>query len=213
MKIVFIDYSPKYLPELVEIHRDAFKDHFNSRLGNYYTRNFLCWFVKKDKYKKIFFLGVDESSGELLGYICGAEENYHKKLNIDLLFVTFISFLIHPYLFLDNRFWQMFSVKVKAILGIKDKSIASNNNNIQKPIFDFIGFALSPKYRNMGFGYFLLDKFVDQFNLLVKQLGGKTINSTIYAHNKLIHHYFKSKNWIPVRKSENSKFINFYKEL
>lgn len=214
MNIDYINYSPEYLDELVDIHRISFKEHFNSRLGKFYTKKFIEWFITNNTYKNIFILGIDKNTGELLGYICGSEEGFQKLVNRELFPIILLSLLLRPYLLFDKRLFKIFKPKIRVMLGKKDNiRLKQFENNLNKPLFSLTAFALSPKYRKMGFGFFLLDKLMDKFTTSVSQNNGKVIKATIWSTNTAMLHYYKTKNWQMCRESDNSNLIYFYKTI
>lgn len=214
MKIKFCKFDEKYLKELIHIHRVSFKDHFNSKLGNNYADNLLKWFVNDTEYNSIFLIAVDADTRELIGYMCGALDGFQQKFNKDLFFNILFAFFLRPYLLFHPKFWRLFNLKLRAFFGKNEHpEFEEFERKLPLPIFSVNAFALSPKYREMGFGYFLLDKFFEVFFDKVKSKGGKTVSATIWLNNKPIQHYYKLKKWNTISVLPKAGTLNYYKIL
>ncbi len=214
MKITFTDFDEKYLNDLARIHRISFKDHFNARLGDAYAKAFIRWFGTDKEYNNIFFCAVDAESGELIGYMCGALDGYAAKMNKDLFGTIVLSFLLRPWLVFDKRFFELFTPKIRSLLGKKEYSKFSEfEENLPQPVFSVTAFALEPKFREAGFGIFLLEKLFDEFFRRAKEKNAGTIRATIRSFNKEIFNYYKLKKWEAAPFTEKDKTICFYKRM
>ena len=160
MKIKFIDYDKKYLADLIRIHKISFKDHFNSRMDNLYTKNFLEWFTRDSEFDPVFILAVDSDTNSLIGYMCGAKDGFYTRITRYLLPYTLITFIKRPYLIFDNKMKDLITPKLNALLGKTEyPQWEAYENTLPHPIYSVTSFALNDKYRNAGFGYFLLNTF------------------------------------------------------
>ena len=159
MKIKFIDYDEKYLADLIRTHKISFKDHFNSRMDDLYTKNFLEWFTTKNEFDPIFVLAVDSDTDSLIGYMCGAKDGFYTRITRHLLPYTLITFLKKPYLIFDSKMKDLITPKLNALLGKTEyPQWETYENTLPQPIFSVTSFALKNEYRNAGFGYFLLTR-------------------------------------------------------
>lgn len=214
MKINFVPFDEKYINELVRIHRNSFKEHFNSKLGNNYATKLLRWFANDSEFESIFLIAVDEESDSLIGYMCGAIDGFQSKMNRDLTTTILKSFLLRPYLFFYPQFWKLFRSKIRAFKGKAEyPEYLEYEQQLPKPIYSVNAFALEPSYREKGFGVFLLDIFFNKFFEEVKRLKLKTISATIRIENKPIYTYYKMRKWLSAPVVTNSGTLNFYKVI
>jgi len=214
MKIVFRNFDEQYLDELIKIHKESFKHHFNSRLSKLYTSKFLKWFAKDRKFASIIFLAVDGETGELIGYMCGAQGGYVKSLNRTLLPFAIFSFITNPLLFLDQRLRELITPKINSLLGkIEYPQSAEFESEQPQPVFSVTAFALNQKLRRAGFGYFVLNKLFDFFFEEVRKRNGKTVRATIRSFNKDIYKYYSFQKWQKAPHITNSATIQFYKQV
>ena len=214
MNIYYTGFDNKYIKDLVRFHRISFKDHFNSRLGNKYAKDFISWFANQDNGNIIFICAVDKGNDKAIGYICGGPDGYSAQMNKNLFFTIIISFLLRPWLIFDKRFFELFLPKLNSLLGRKEyPKFQEFEKRLPQPIFSVTSFALDNKLRDAGFGIFLLENLFKEFLNKVKEKNAGTVRATIRSFNKEIFKYYKMKKWIPAPFTEKDKTICFYKEL
>ena len=214
MNITFVEFEEIYLNELARIHRISFKDHFNSRLGDKYAKAFIRWFVNDKEYSSIFICVIDKNTRQLIGYICGARDGYTAKMNKKLFSTIIKSFFLKPWLVFDKRFFELILPKINSFLGLKEyPKFEEFEQNLAKPIFSVTSFALEPKFRDAGFGIFLLEKLFKEYFLRAKQEKAGTIRATIRSFNRDIFNYYKTKKWLVAPSDGKSNTICFYKEV
>lgn len=208
MNIITTDYKDKYVNDLAEMHIEAFKDHFNSKLGKIYAKAFLRWFAKGDN-DKIFVCAVDQDTDSVLGYMCGAPVGYAGKMNRELINPILISLLLRPWILFDHRALPMIPQKLKLIFSSKKKSSEQKYKNIEYPIMSATSLAVSSKARRMGIAEALYEEFFTRS----AQKNMKTIRATILAENKPIYSYYTKHNWIPYEYMPNDELIYFFKKV
>ena len=193
MKITYTEFHEKYLTDLARIHRISFKDHFNSRLGDKYAKAFIRWFGTDKTYDNIFLCAVDEESGKLIGYMCGAKDGYATKMNKDLSGTIILSFLFKPWLIFDPRFFELFKPKLQSLLGKKEyPKFREFEETLPQPVYSVTAFALDPKMREAGFGIFLLENLFKEFFRIAEEKNVGTIRATIRSFNKEIFNYLQT---------------------
>lgn len=197
-------YNENDIEELVRIHRDAFKEHYNSRLGNIYAKAFLRWFGENPD--SVFVQASDEETKRVYGYICGAKFGYGNKMNRDLLPAILMSFITRPWIVFDKRFFKMMMPKLKVIVS---KSITSEENpDLPKPIFSAVGWAVDPNAPKE-----VPDALYDEFLRRIKEKGFKSVRGTVLKKNKLALVYYIHNKWSILKSNAGAETITIYKIL
>lgn len=215
MNIIYSSLKIEYIDSLVKIHRETFKDYYNSRLGNYYTREYLKWFSKKNEFDSFIICASDEDKNKLVSYICGGRLGLQSKLNRDLIFPTIISFLIKPWLVFDKRFVLFLAPKFRTYLGLKEYSeIDKFEAHLKQPIFSLSSFGIDSSYKSdYHQRSFILNDLFDKFFEELRKRNAGTVRATVRKDNQRIIKFYTSRNWILSPVEGDSQTIFFYKEL
>ncbi len=215
MKIVYSSLKSEFIKPLVRIHRKTFSDHFNSRLGNFYTKEYLKWLYKKNDFDSFIICAYDEESGEVIGYICGAKLGFQTQMNRDLLFPTIISFLTKPWLIFDKRFYLFLAPKFRTLIGKEEySSIKEYESKLKQPIYSVISFGIDESYKSgMNLGFFILEDLYKKFFEELKKRNVGTVRATIRKNNENIIKYYSMKKWTLSPIEGDSQTIFFYKEI
>jgi len=212
MEIKFLSYNEKYLPELIRTHKESFRDHFNSEMSDLYTKKFLEWFTVKNDFDSIFLIAVDSETDSLIGYMCGALDGFYTEITRHLVPYTIMTFLVKPYLLFNSKIKELIQPKLNALMGKTEYPQTKEfEKTIPHPIFSVTAFAINNKYREGGFGYFLLDRFFKEFFKEVNTRGGKTVRATVRSFNDEICNYYKFHKWIPAQNQNHRSTLRFYK--
>lgn len=215
MKIEFTSLEEKYLEELVRIHRDTFKDHFNSKLGDFHTREYLKWFSKESSNENFITCAIDRETDTVVGYICGARIGYQTDLNRKLIFPAILGFLRNPLLLFDKRVKYFIIPKIRTLIGSKEfAKITEYEKKFPDPLFSVASFGINPTIKgNMNLGLIILENLYKEFFKEARKRKAKTIRATVRVDNKRIIEYYKLKKWelAPITESNNSIF--FYKVI
>lgn len=215
MKIIYSELKPEFIDSLVKIHRETFKDHFNSRLGNFYTREYLKWLNTKNKFDSFIICSFDEEDKQVIGYICGARLGFQSKMNRDLLLPTILSFLTKPWLIFDKRFFLFLAPKLRTLIGKEEfKEIKNYESKLKQPIYSVISFGIDSKFKSgMNLGFFLLEDLYKKFFEELKKRKVGTVRATIRKNNQNIIKYYQMKKWNLSPIEGDSQTIFFYKEI
>lgn len=215
MKIIYSELKPEFLDSLVRIHRETFKDHYNSRLGNYYTKEYLKWLNSKNEFDSFIICAFDEDEKRVIGYICGARLGFQSKMNRDLLFPTIISFSTKPWLIFDKRFFLFLAPKLRTLIGKEEYTeIKKYEEQLKQPIYSVISFGIDSNYKTgMNLGFFILEDLYKKFFDELKKKGAGTVRATIRKSNQNIIKYYSAKNWMLSPIEGDKQTIFFYKEI
>lgn len=215
MKITYSELKPEFLNSLVRIHRETFKDHYNSRLGNFYIKEYLKWLSKKNEFDSFIICAFNEDEKRVIGYICGAKLGFQTKMNRNLLFPIIISFLTKPWLFFDKRFFLFLVPKFRTLFGKEEyNEIKKYEAQLKQPIYSVISFGIDSKYQGgMNLGFFILEDLYKKFFEELKKRNVGTVRATIRKNNENIIKYYQMKKWILSPIEGDSQTIFFYKEV
>lgn len=214
MKLEFIGYDQKYLKELIKIHRISFSDHFNSKLGNYYTKSFIKWFGTDHEFDNIFICIIDLNTNKLISYICGARLGYQNKMNKNLIFPTLSAFMIKPWLIFDRRFLSLIVPKMKILFNNSiDLSSNSFEEKLPKPLFSVTSFAIDEEVKKSGFSIYVLDKMFEKFFHEAKKYNAGAVRATINSFNESIFKYYTLRKWTLAPHNEKDKTYYFFRVL
>jgi hypothetical protein len=215
MKIIYSALKPEFIKPLVRIHRKTFNDHFNSRLGNYYTAEYLKWLNEKNEFDSFIICAYDEEESKVIGYICGAKIGFQTKMNRDLLIPTIYSFLKKPRLIFDKRFFLFLAPKFRTLIGKEEyTTIKDYEAKLKQPIYSVISFGIDDSYKSgMNLGFFILEDLYKKFfeSLKIRNVG--TVRATIRKNNDNIIKYYSMKKWTLSPIEGDKQTIFFYKEI
>lgn len=215
MKITYSELKPEFLNSLIRIHRETFKDHYNSRLGNLYTKEYLKWLNTKNEYESFIICAFDEDEKKVIGYICGAKLGFQTKMNRDLLIPTLVSFITKPWLILDKRFFLFLAPKFRTLLGKEEyKEIKNYESKLKQPIYSVISFGIDSSFKGgMNLGFFILEDLYKKFFEELKKKNAGSVRATIRKDNENIIKYYSAKKWVLSPIEGDSQTIFFYKEV
>lgn len=215
MKIIYSELKLEFLDSLVRIHRETFKDHYNSRLGNFYTKEYLKWLNKKNEFDSFIICAFDDDEKRVIGYICGARLGFQSKMNRELLFPTILSFLTKPWLIFDKRFFLFLAPKFRTLLGKDEYSdIKKYEAKLKQPIYSVISFGIDSDYKTgMNLGFFILEDLYNKFFEKLKNKNAGSVRATIRKNNENIIKYYSAKRWELSPIEGDSQTIFFYKEI
>lgn len=215
MKIVYTSLKPEFLSPLVKIHRDTMKDHYNSRLGNFYTREYLKWFAKENEYQNFLICAFDEDEKRVIGYICGARKGYQSKMNRELLLPTIVSFLLRPWLIFDKRFFFFLIPKFKTLFGMNEyDSTKEFEQTLKQPIFNISTFGIDTTIKSsMNLGFLMVDELFRVYFEELKKRNAGTVCAAIRKNNTNIMRYYDIKKWTPSPVDGDIQTVFYYKEV
>ncbi|BDQ04007.1 hypothetical protein [Ignavibacterium sp.] len=215
MRITYSELKPEFLESLIRIHRETFKDHYNSRLGNHYTKEYLKWLSTKNEFDSFIICAFDEDEKRAIGYICGARLGFQSKMNRDLLVPTILSFLKKPWLIFDKRFFLFLAPKFRTLIGKEEYSeISKYEQQLKQPIYSVISFGIDSSFKSgMNLGFFILEDLYKKFFEELKKRNVGTVRATIRKNNQNIIKYYTMKKWTQSPIEGDSQTIFFYKEV
>ena len=84
----------KDVADLSVIHKVAFHGYQNVKLGDFYIRKFILYFIAKEG--AICLTAFNDR--EIMGYVCGAPIGYNKDMMRKLWFAAFLGIITRIYL-------------------------------------------------------------------------------------------------------------------
>lgn len=206
MGITLKGYDEKNLRGLINIHKEAFREHYNSKVGKIYIRGFLRWFGNnKDA---VFVQAIDDESGKAVGYICGAKYGYSTQMNKELLPYIILSFLARPWIIIDKRFFTLIMPKLK-IMFSGEKIADDEYPDFFKTTFSAVSWAVDSKNTRKEVSGLLYDEFLKE----VRSRGYNSVRGTVLKKNRLALVYYIHNKWSILKNKSNKETITIYKKL
>jgi GNAT superfamily N-acetyltransferase len=187
------------IPEVVRVHALAFPGYMNTRLGGLYLREFIKWFCNSDS--SIAICAMDED--RIVGYAIGAPQGYSKAVTRSMLWITAVSLLVRPWLWVDCRIIRAIAQRIGLI---KDSTSGTNMPELPLPVYSLVGLGVLPDSRGRRIGWKLIKTFEDQ----VWQKQFKSLKLTVYRQNDARAFYERS-SWLPYDFSADSPTVMYYK--
>jgi ribosomal protein S18 acetylase RimI-like enzyme len=145
--------SELMVPDVVNLHFEAFSGFMNTRIGRRYVYAFINWFRCREDAIALAAL-VD---GVVVGYTVGAPLGYQQHLNRDLLRVAAQGMITHPGVFFDLRFLRKLGERLQGFLG--NKAPAPQLPELPPPTMSLVGIGVATKWRGLRIGEHLVEAF------------------------------------------------------
>ena len=145
--------SELMVPDVVNLHFEAFSGFMNTRIGHRYVHTFIDWFRCREDAIALAAM-VD---GVVVGYTVGAPLGYQQQLNRNLLSVAAQGIITHPGVFFDLRFLRKLGERLQGFLG--KKTPASQLPELPPPTMSLVGIGVSTKWRGLRIGEHLVEAF------------------------------------------------------
>jgi len=193
------------VPEVGQIHKEAFAGYMNTRLGASYTRAFLRWFLTS---KGASALVAREPHGTIVGYVLGAPIDYGPAMNRDLLFTAATSVIIRPWLFFSQTFWTIVAGRIRSTFNIAPA---------HKPVFRYpepamslVALGVASCARGKKIGLCLLLAFEDK----ARELGVRSLQLTVYRTNVAARKLYEANGWTALQEEAGEETaIQYFRYL
>jgi ribosomal protein S18 acetylase RimI-like enzyme len=185
------------VPEVGQIHKEAFAGYMNTRLGASYTEAFLRWFLNS---KGAAALVAREPDGKIVGYVLGAPIDYGPAMNRDLLLIAGLSVVLRPWLFLSKAFWTIVAARIRSTL----KAAPTNHPRLHlpEPTMGLIAIGVAPAARRKKVGV----RLVQAFEVKARELGARSLLLTVYSNNSAGRKLYEGCNWVPVTPADSLSY-------
>lgn len=195
--------SREMIPEVGNIHREAFAGYMNTRLGNSYLEAFLNWFLKADRALALVALDDDV---KVVGYVLGAPLDYGNAMNRDLFGIAAASVLMRPWLILSKRFWTIIAGRIKSTLN----SFSTHKPRFRypEPAMSLVAIGVTSSARGKKIGLSLLRAFEDK----ARERGIQSLQLTVYPTNAIARKLYESCDWTAVHAMEKN-WIEYFRIL
>ena len=202
-RVTITAMSREMIPEVGNIHREAFAGYMNTRLGNSYLEAFLNWFLKADRALALVALDDDV---KVVGYVLGAPLDYGNAMNRDLFGIAAASVLMRPWLILSKRFWTIIAGRIKSTLN----SFSTHEPRFRypEPAMSLVAIGVTSSARGKKIGLSLLRAFEDK----ARERGIRSLQLTVYPTNAIARKLYESCDWTAVHAMEKN-WIEYFRIL
>lgn len=182
------DMTPEVVPQIVEMHLQVFEGYMGERMGPIYINAQFRWFQKNPQAISIV---VRNQAGVPLGYAIGAETNYSKGMNRELLPHAIVAVLTRPRLLVDKRILRTALSRIKLLISKQETE--GESLNLPEPTMALVGIGVSPLAHGQGIGQKLLRAFSDRS----KELGARSMLLSVYPNNHGARKLYEKSGWNP----------------
>ena len=192
------------LPQLVDVHMDAFEGYMNASIGRAYVRAFLSWFSRRSDGIALGAL-VD---GCAVGYVVGAPIGYERSMNRDLLWAAARGLALRPWLVLQTRFTTRIAQRARQLLGssaVRRPSVRS----LPQPVMSLVGIGVSAEGRGSGTGRELMQEF--ERRCRAGQM--RAMRLSVYASNEAARTLYDRAGWTLFVPEEGGDAVYYYRIL
>ncbi len=192
------------LPELVEVHMDAFRGYMNASIGRAYVRRFLCWFSRRSDGIALA-AAVD---GRVVGYVVGAPIGYERSMNRDLLWAAARGLALRPWLVLEKRFVERLGQRARQLLGWSAVHRPSLPD-LPQPVMSLVGIGVSAEGRGSGVGRALMEEFERR----CRHDGVRAMRLSVYASNQAARTLYDRAGWTSFVPDESADAVYYCRTL
>ncbi len=193
--------TAEMIPDLVKLHREAFKGYINTRLGSGYIKAFISWFREA---KQAIALAAIDSNGRPIGYVVGAPLGYSRAMNRHLFWVVSAAIVLRPWIFLNAQFRRNMIARVRTTVG--SSSIRDVRPDLPEPTMSLVSIAVSPSAQGKKVGQCLLKAF--EANARMLQM--RSLRLSVYPDNTIARRLYERWGWQPFSKSVRAKTAIYY---
>lgn len=153
-RLVIRPLTEDVVQEVVAVHRAAYAQYINSRLGDAYAEAFLEWFRKAPGAIALVALECERSAA---GYVVGAPGNLRRSRNLALLPIVIRQVLSRPWLLADRRLAGAIRGRLRLLLPRAARDYA--DVGLPTPRMDLVSIAVAPGKQKRGCGALLVNAF------------------------------------------------------
>lgn len=189
------------VPDVSNIHMQAFEGAMNVRLGTGYANAFFNYFLGIND--GIALVATD-SSKQIFGYIIGGPLGCGQSMNRRLFWVASRAICLHPWLLLSQQFRSTVKARVEVMLG-KSQELPLPLD-LPKPVMCLMAFAVAPRFQGRGIGKHLLMAFEQ----CARALSMRSLGLSVYLENTGARSVYEKCGWKACEEIEMPKKTMYY---
>src|SRR5947207_15581295 len=143
--------TERLLPEVVDVHMEAFRGYMNASIGREYVCRFISWFANRED--AIALAAITD--GRVTGYVVGAPVGYSKPMNRDLFWVVTRAIALRPWLLMQKRFAVRLLQRGRQLFVRRS---AGEGPPLPEPVMSLVGIGVSEVARGTGVRSLLLQE-------------------------------------------------------
>lgn len=185
-QLSFVPLTETLIPQVVNIHSQAFAGQMNVKLGQNYLSHFFKWFVN---YPDSISVVVIENGNRVRGYVIGAPLGYDSVLNKNLFWIAAGNLLIRPSLWFEQNIRNAVVIRMKTLLGVARQN--NQSPELPLPTASLVGIGVEPQFQNGGIGNQLMQLFEEESR--IKQM--RSMRLSVYPDNHQARHLYEKCGW------------------
>jgi ribosomal protein S18 acetylase RimI-like enzyme len=162
----------------------AFPGYMSTRLGPFYLRAFLGWFV--DAHHAVALAAA--RGGRVTGYVVGAPDGYGRDATPRTLLPAALSVARRPGLLLDRRIRETARSR---IAGLFREPPAAPDPALEVPSMALVGIGVLPEERGRGVGKELVQRFEKE----AAARGMRSLSLSVYPDNQSARQLYERCGW------------------
>jgi ribosomal protein S18 acetylase RimI-like enzyme len=200
----FVPLTEDFIPQVVDIHSQAFAGQMNVRLGKKYLFYFFKWFIN---YPYPISIVAIENGKYVRGYVIGAPLGYEIALNRDLFWVTAGCIISRPSLWFMQNIRGAVIGRLKILVGLPQTKV--QYPQLPSPVASLVGIGVAPHYQKWGIGNQLMQIFEEKSKLMQM----KSMRLSVYPDNQGARHLYEKCGWSAFSNVASSGKAMFYYKL
>lgn len=201
--VTIIPMTAEMIPEVANLHFEAFAGYMNTRIGTPYVKAFLTWFLQAEC---AIALVAASSDNKIIGYVVGAPLGYGKALSLDLWGVAVTGLVVRPWLFLSAQFRSAIAERLRLI--VRRSRAEQVDPRLPKPVMSLVGIGVSRAARGRKVGLGL----VRAFEVRARQLQMRSLELSVYPDNMVARQLYEGCGWQPLSGStEGKKAMHYFR--
>jgi ribosomal protein S18 acetylase RimI-like enzyme len=199
--VTVVPMTAEMVPEVVQVHFDAFAGYLSARIGRAYVRAFMHWFRQAERG---IGLVVTDRHGNVVGYVVGAPVGYNKRMNRDLLWVAAAGIMTRPWLVCSRLFRSKIRARLRLILG--RAPVQDVAPELPEPTMSLVGIGVSSAARGKQIGL----RLMQAFEAKARELQMRSLQLSVYTDNKAARHLYEQCGWQPFSRPVQEQDALYY---
>lgn len=196
-----VEMTEDVVPQVVEMHLQAFDGYMSTRLGPTYVNALIRWFYNSDK--TISLVALDDT-GKPAGYVIGAPVGYTVAMNRDIFRHAALATMSRPALLFDQRILRTAFGRIKLLAG--KQAPKGETPELLEPTMSLVGIGVSPHAQGAGIGR----QLVEAFEARSRELGARSMRLSVYPDNPAARRLYEKCGWQAYREPSIPGSTMFY---
>ncbi len=198
--------TPQQFDSLAVLHRQAFSNSMNARLGLGYAKKLIKWFAENPA---CIALAAVDSHGRPQGYALGMPTTLSKNLSRDLAPVAAVGIISHPQLLFDREFRAVLRSRLRLLCGLGGGQAKYPPPSLPEPTISLTGIGVSPSSQGQGLG----SRLVEAFESRARTMGARSVRLSVRIDNAAAIRCYEKCGWSLCPTPAELPTVRYYSKL